>query len=82
MKICTRTRTRANSMKSSVFFSYDWSPAGKNEKVLKNFIRAYMGHHGKIHSNHRLLPKKANYVQRETNRMTKEIIYFFNFLQV
>ena len=65
MKICTML---ASGRKNSVFFSYDWFPVVKNEDVYSvNFTPAYIEDHGEINTKHRLLSKKVNFFQMETN---------------
>ena len=56
MKIYTETTMFANIRKSSVFFSYNWSPVAKNEEVFDKFY-AYMGDHRKLYPKHRLCAK-------------------------
>ena len=46
------------------------------KKYLINFIGAYMIDHGKIHSKHKLLSKKVNFIQLETNHMRKKSFIF------
>ena len=81
MKICTGTPTLASS-KKAMFSSHKIGlQLLKMKRYLTNFIRAYMGDHGKIHSKQRLLSKKVNFVQLETNHIIKNHL-FVNWLQV
>ena len=43
MKIYTRITTLASIRKSSVFFSYDWSPVAKNEDLFNKFHQGLYG---------------------------------------
>ena len=66
-----------HSRKSSVFFSYDWSPVAKMKMYLINFIKVCMGDNGKINSNHRLLSKKVNFSNRRPILWRKAFIFQF-----